>query len=295
MTGSWGASRYRAPAQTAAWEAARLLDRIDHCAICLSSRRGSIGTAATLAGLVDFGVPPRLCGGERVIQLQARNGQFVGSQRYRVRANSDVAGRQERFVLMDTNGGCVESGDVVFLRTADGSYLRSYGDWRRFDARGTSDRPVGETRGRPTGWRRDSQSRHDYAPDRTRPLRSGGAGWRRCNQRQRDAGEPVRAVHDHRRRVVAGREPVRPIPSTGLRELHHRTRRPAASRAARCRFLLQRPRACAPQGRRAYRRLHRRFRGSAAGRPTRSERRRCRRRRYRSHSPSLGGRFPPPH
>ena len=141
MTGSWGASRYRAPAQTAAWEAARLLDRIDHCAICLSSRRGSIGTAATLAGLVDFGVPPRLCGGERVIQLQARNGQFVGSQRYRVRANSDVAGRQERFVLMDTNGGCVESGDVVFLRTADGSYVRSYGDWRRFDARGTSTGP----------------------------------------------------------------------------------------------------------------------------------------------------------
>ena len=73
--------------------------------------------------------------------LQARNGQFVGSQRYRVRANSDVAGRQERFTLMDTNGGCVESGDIVFLSTADGDYLRSYGDRPRIDARGTSTGP----------------------------------------------------------------------------------------------------------------------------------------------------------
>lgn len=140
-TGTRGEARYRVPAQTAAREAAGLLDRIDHCAICLSSRRGSIGTAAALGGLVDFGVPPRLCGGETVIRLQARNGQFVGSQRYRVRAVSDVAGRQERFTLLDTNGGCVESGDVVFLRTADGSYWRSQGDQRRFDARGSSTGP----------------------------------------------------------------------------------------------------------------------------------------------------------
>ena len=141
VTGSWGASRYRLPGPTAAWEAAGFLESIDHCAICVSSRRGAIGTAAALAGLVDFGVYPRLCGGEAVIQLQAHSGLFVGAQRNRVRANADVAGRQERFTLMDANGGCVESGDVVSLRTADGYYLRSYGDRPRFDAGGRSTGP----------------------------------------------------------------------------------------------------------------------------------------------------------
>ena len=57
-TGAWSAPRYRVPAQTAAWEAADLLESIDHCAICLTSRQGRIGTAAVLARLVDFGVYP---------------------------------------------------------------------------------------------------------------------------------------------------------------------------------------------------------------------------------------------
>ncbi len=141
LTGSWGASRYRVPAQTAAWEAAGLLAGIDHCALCLSSRRGPIGTAGTLAVLADHGVHPRLCGGEAVVQLQAGDGRFVGARRSRVRAGADVAGRQERFALLDPNGGCVESGDIVFLRAADGSYLRRYGDSPRVDGRGLSTGP----------------------------------------------------------------------------------------------------------------------------------------------------------
>ena len=211
-------------------------------------------------------------------------------------ANSDVAGRQERFVLMDTNGGCVESGDVVFLRTADGSYLRSYGDWRRFDARGTSTGPWARlVVGRQGGGvirNRDTitlQTAHGHYVAVAR----GGGGVINANGTR---GNRSARFTSHRRRVVAGREPVRPIPSTGLRELHHRTRRPAASRAARyaasC-FNVRVP---------ALRKGAGPIADSTgvsgvrpAGRPTRSERRRCRRRRYRSHSPSLGGRFPPPH
>ena len=140
-TGSWGDTRYRVPAETAAWEAAGLLDRIDHCALCLSSRRGPIGTAGLVARLTDHGVYPRLCGGEAVVRLRARSGRFLSVRRFRARADADVAERQERFALLDPNGGCVDSGDVVFLRTADGYYLRSYGDTTRVDGRGLATGP----------------------------------------------------------------------------------------------------------------------------------------------------------
>lgn len=162
------------PAETAAWEAAGLLERIDHCALCLSSRRGPIGTAGVVARLTDQGVHPRLCGGEAGAQLRARNGRFVGVRRFRVRAAAEVAGRQERFALLDPNGGCVDSGDVVFLRTADGYYLRSYDDTTRVDGRGLSTGPWARF---VVGVRRDGGiRRRDTITLRTRTA----ATWRRA-------------------------------------------------------------------------------------------------------------------
>lgn len=50
-TGDWWNGRFRVPAAVPAWEAAGLLDEIDHCAVCVSSLDGRIGTAAVLTRL----------------------------------------------------------------------------------------------------------------------------------------------------------------------------------------------------------------------------------------------------
>ncbi len=153
--GPSGLARYRVPGQTAALEAARLLDENGDCAICVSSRLGQIGTATVEEALGDFGVGRRLCDGEKTVLLQAANGQFLsaqarrtgdgrdaGGRRVRIRANGENGGAGERFTLIDTTGGCVESGDVVFLRTSGGYYLRARGGGGAgVDARGLSTGP----------------------------------------------------------------------------------------------------------------------------------------------------------
>ena len=50
-TGDWWNERFRTPMALQAWDAAGLLDAIDHCTICISSRAGRIGTAATMTRL----------------------------------------------------------------------------------------------------------------------------------------------------------------------------------------------------------------------------------------------------
>ena len=78
---SWSHHPFRVPPRTAALEAAALLEEIDHCAVCLSTRRGEIGTKTVWEMLDDLGVTPRLCGASSIIRLQASNGQFVRSRR----------------------------------------------------------------------------------------------------------------------------------------------------------------------------------------------------------------------
>lgn len=128
--------RFRVPPRTAALEAAALLEEIEHCAVCLSTRRGDIGTKTVYEMLDDLGVPPRLCGASSIVRLQASNGQFVGARRRLVLADGEESGSSKRLKIIDPNGGCVESGDVVFLQTEAGFYLRPVGEARRISANG---------------------------------------------------------------------------------------------------------------------------------------------------------------
>ena len=152
--GPSGLARYRVPSEAAAMEAAELLDRNGHCAICATSTRGVIGTEAVRERLVDFGVGRRLCGGQVAVRLQAANGLYLRAQgrrtnvgrsagrRVRILANGETADAGEAFTLSDANGGCVESGDVVFLRSSNGYYLRArQGGGGRVDAGGVSTGP----------------------------------------------------------------------------------------------------------------------------------------------------------
>ena len=66
--------------------------------------------------------------GELAVRLQVANGQYVtadDSGGGGVRADQMQAGAAGRFVLVDHDGDCVESGDVVSLRTPAGRYLRA--------------------------------------------------------------------------------------------------------------------------------------------------------------------------
>ena len=65
-SGVWSSGRFRTPADASAWEAARLLDEIDHCAICISSRIGRIGTGVLMAKLES--VSPALSARGRAIE-----------------------------------------------------------------------------------------------------------------------------------------------------------------------------------------------------------------------------------
>lgn len=92
----------------------------------------------TRRAVANFRVAPCLQGGS-VIGLRANNGQFLTAENGgggAVAANRDEAGDWELFELEDRNGGCVESGDAVALRTSDGFYFRAGLD--RLDAMGTS-------------------------------------------------------------------------------------------------------------------------------------------------------------
>ena len=64
------------------------------------------------------------------VRLQASNGRFVtaiGKSGGYVRADRDVPGPWERLQLAGAAAGCIESGDEVFLSTADDFYLRAAG------------------------------------------------------------------------------------------------------------------------------------------------------------------------
>ena len=77
--------------------------------------------------VANFRVAPCLRDGMR-IRLQASNGQYVvaaGNGGGDVLAVGSHLGRWGEFTLVDTNGGCVESGDVVALHTSDGFFLRA--------------------------------------------------------------------------------------------------------------------------------------------------------------------------
>ena len=71
------------------------------------------------------------CLGERGpvrVRLQARSGLFLSAQPApggAVRADRDVAGQWERFVLTGAFGDCLESGETVFVRTTGNAYLRA--------------------------------------------------------------------------------------------------------------------------------------------------------------------------
>ena len=142
VTNSWSHHRFRASPQTAALKAAAVLKEIEHCAVCLSTRQGEIGTSKVYEMLDDLGVPPRRLCGAAVIRLQASNGQFVSARHRRILADSEEAGSSERLKIVDPNGGCIESGDVVFLQTATGFYLRPSGEERwRINANGNRTGP----------------------------------------------------------------------------------------------------------------------------------------------------------
>ena len=97
------------------------------------ARRSLNGTRRIIA---NFRRAPCLRDGAR-IRLQAGNGQYVVA----VGNGGDVlADRSQvspggRFTVEDANGGCVEPGDTVSLRTSDGFYLRARaGDGSTLDA-----------------------------------------------------------------------------------------------------------------------------------------------------------------
>ncbi len=70
------------------------------------------------------------------VGLQASNGQFVGAHYAGggpVTADREALEPWAGFHFEDENGGCVDAGDVVSLRTQHGFYLRDRGRrwWRR--------------------------------------------------------------------------------------------------------------------------------------------------------------------
>ena len=76
--------------------------------------------------VANFRVAPCLDGGNDV-RLQAGNGQYVVAVNNgggEVLANRAQPGPWGRFTLVDADGGCLRSGDVVHFRTTDGFYLR---------------------------------------------------------------------------------------------------------------------------------------------------------------------------
>ena len=77
--------------------------------------------------VANFRVAPCLRDGMR-IRIQASNGQYVvavGNGGGDVLAAGSHLGSWGEFTLVDANGGCVESGDVVALHTSDGFYVRA--------------------------------------------------------------------------------------------------------------------------------------------------------------------------
>ncbi len=81
--------------------------------------------------VANFRTAPCLgAGGSPRIRLQASNGQFVTAERNgggAVNANRTEAGAWEHFQLVDTDGGCVEADDTVYIHTSDNFYLRAEG------------------------------------------------------------------------------------------------------------------------------------------------------------------------
>ena len=79
------------------------------------------------------------------VRLQASDGRFLAAENGgggAVRADRDVAGPGDQFLLAGEFGRCLESGDAVFLRSPDGSYLRAErGGGGTLDARGTAAGP----------------------------------------------------------------------------------------------------------------------------------------------------------
>ena len=72
--------------------------------------------------VANFRVAPCLTDGTWV-RLQASSGEYVVVAEGEVLANRGQPGPLGRFEVFDENGGCVESGDYVSLRTTDGLYL----------------------------------------------------------------------------------------------------------------------------------------------------------------------------
>ena len=90
-----------------------------------------------------FGLPLPCLRHGTLVHLEARQGQLVralGGGGGAVRANRRwySAGGQERLRVEDPNGGCVASGDTVYLRATNGRYLRVVnGGGAALDAAGT--------------------------------------------------------------------------------------------------------------------------------------------------------------
>ena len=104
-----------------------------------SSVTGSVGlpgaasTTRDGASVANFRRAPCLGDGMR-IRLQASNGQYGRRPEQRRRPGSREPGpaqRLGRLHLTDLDGGCLESGDTVALRTSDGFYLRADGEAAR--------------------------------------------------------------------------------------------------------------------------------------------------------------------
>ncbi len=63
---------------------------------------------------------------EYAIRLRANNCKFVRVQQTNIMgAVSDMRGPAETLTLVDKNGGDIESGDVVYLKTSDGRFVRA--------------------------------------------------------------------------------------------------------------------------------------------------------------------------
>ncbi len=89
--------------------------------------------------IANIRAAPCLRGGASV-SLRASNGQYVTADRNgggAVTADEDAPGPWGTLQIVDPNGGCVENGDTVYLRTSDGFYLRAA--FGTLDATGTTE------------------------------------------------------------------------------------------------------------------------------------------------------------
>src|SRR5688572_21509118 len=94
-----------------------------------SSRSALHGAAAVAAAVVaTFVAMGTASAGNKRIFLKTQNGKFIGAETNgSVQATRSPAGPNESFVIIDKNGGALENGNVVFLKTQRSTFLTAEG------------------------------------------------------------------------------------------------------------------------------------------------------------------------